>query len=421
MGRLERPHVNRRTVFHSARIFDGESEKLREGAVVVEDGSIREISGRPDTRDAEVVDCGGRVLMPGLIDAHVHVYAAGLNIVRVAQSPASYLAHFAAQFLRSSLDRGFTTVRDVGGADIGLALAIKDGLLDRVPRLLYGGRVISQTGGHGDFRPGDHALDAGHYCGCAHSPDAMAVIADGADAVRKAVREELRRGAAHIKIMASGGVASPTDPLDRCQYSDDEIRAAVEEAERAGSYVAAHCHPKEAVRRAAALGVKSIEHATLIDRETAEFVAESGAFVVPTISTLVALLEEGETLGFPKVSMEKLRRVADSTLGSLEIMKRAGVKMGLGTDLLGSLHVRQSTEFTLRAKVLPAIDVLRAACVVNADILRQSGRLGCIREGAAADLLVLDGNPLEDMSVLGSGGDRIAVIMQNGRFHKRAI
>jgi imidazolonepropionase-like amidohydrolase len=300
-------------------------------------------------------------------------------------------------------------------------LAIKDGLLDRVPRLFYGGRVISQTGGHGDFRPGDHSLETGHYCGCSYHADQLAVIADGADAVRKAVREELRRGASHIKIMASGGVASPTDPLDRCQYSDDEIRAAVEEADRAGFYVAAHCHPKEAVHRAVALGVRSIEHATLIDLPTAEYVAEKGAFTVPTMAVIVALVEEGDKLGPPPVSMEKLRRVADSALSSLEIMKRAGVKMGFGTDLLGALHVRQSSEFTLRAKVLPAIDVLRSACTVNADLLGQTGRLGCIREGAIADLLVVDGNPLEDISVLGSGGDRLPIIMKDGRFHKRTI
>jgi len=414
--------VTRNIVFRSVRVFDGESETLRDGLnVVVEGGVIREISERPAADNAEVVDCGGRVLMPGLIDAHVHVYAAGLNLGRVLQSPVSYLAHFAAQFLRASLDRGFTTLRDVGGADVGLASAIKDGLLDRVPRLFYGGRAISQTGGHGDFRPGDHSLDARHYCGCSYHIDQLAVIADGVDAVRKAVREELRRGASHIKIMASGGLASPTDPLDRCQYSDDEIRAAVEEAERAGSYVAAHCHPTEAVRRAAALGVKSIEHATLIDLPTAEYVAKRGSFTVPTMAVIIALVEKGAELGFPPVSMEKLRRVADSALSSLEIMKRAGVKMGFGTDLLGALHVRQSTEFTLRAKVLPAIDVLRSACVVNAELLGEAGKLGCIREGALADLLVLDGNPFEDMSVLGSGGDRLPIIMQEGRFHKRTI
>lgn len=406
--------------FQSARIFDGDSAALIEGQnVIVEGETIREISDRPVPAGAQIVDCAGRVLMPGLIDAHVHVYAAGLNFIRIAQSPMSYLAHYAAKFLRSSLDRGFTTLRDVGGADIGIATAIKEGLLDRVPRLFYGGRVISQTGGHGDFRPGDHALD--HFCGCAHVPDPMAVIADGVDEVRKAVREELRRGASHIKIMCSGGVASPTDPLDRCQYSDGEIQAAVEEAERAGHYVAAHCHPTEAVRRAAALGVRSIEHATLIDQETAEFVAATGAYVVPTISTLIALHEEGESLGFPKANMQKLHRVADRALSSLEIMQRAGVKMGLGSDLLGTLHVRQSTEFTLRAKVLPSIDVLRSACAVNAELLGQSGKLGTIRPGAIADLIVVDGNPLDDMSVLGSGGDRLSVILQAGRFHKRAI
>lgn len=409
-------------VFQGARIFDGDSETLRTGAnVVVRDGFVREISERPAPPDAEIVNCGGRVLMPGLIDAHVHVYAAGLNLVRLAQSPASYLAHFAAHFLHAALDRGFTTVRDVGGADIGLATAIREGLLGRVPRLFYGGRVISQTGGHGDFRPGDHLLDGVPCCGCSYHGDMMAVIADGADAVRKAAREELRRGASHIKIMASGGIASPTDPLERCQYSDEEILAAVDEAERSGHYVAAHCHPKEAVHRAAALGVRTIEHATLIDAPTAEFVASKGAFAVPTISTIVALAEEGEKLGFPPVSMEKVRRVADAALSSLPVMRKAGLKMGFGTDLLGPLHVRQSSEFTLRGQVLPAIDVLRSACSVNAEILGQTGKLGCVREGAAADLLVLDGNPLEDLSVLGSGGDHLAVIMRDGCFHKRTI
>jgi len=402
-------------LFRNARIFDGDSEVLREGLdVLVADGVIRRIAPRPLPTDdpTDIVDCGGRVLMPGLIDAHVHVYAAGLNFTRIAQSPFSYLAHFAARFMRASLDRGFTTLRDVGGADVGLASALKEGLLDGVPRLFYGGRAISQTGGHGDFRPGEY--------GCACHLDTLTVIADGVDAVQRAVREELRRGASHIKLMASGGIASPTDPLERCQYSDDEIRAAVDEAARAGSYVAAHCHPAEAVRRSVALGVRSIEHATLIDRETAEFMAGRGAFAVPTMATLSALAEEGEQLGLPAVSVEKLRRIGDRALGGLEIMKRAGVKMGLGTDLLGAQHVRQSSEFTLRAQVLPAIDILRSACAVNAELLGQSGRLGTIREGAAADLLVVDGNPLDDISLVARNGDGFLAIMKDGRFHKRA-
>jgi imidazolonepropionase-like amidohydrolase len=411
-----------RIVFRNARVFDGESAELIEGKdVVVAGGVIEDVTSAPAAGDAEIVDCGGRVLMPGLIDAHVHVYAAGLNITRLAQQPVSYLAHFAAVFLHSCLDRGFTTVRDVGGADVGLASAIREGLLTGVPRLFYGGRVISQTGGHGDFRPGDHALDQMVCCGCGFHSDPVAVIADGADAVRRAVREELRRGASHIKIMASGGVASPTDPLERCQYSDEEIRAAVDEAERVGKYVAAHCHPAIAVRRAAELGVRSIEHCTLVDREAADLMAERGAFAVPTMATIDALADEGEELGLPAASVEKLKGLRDAAFRSLGILKAAGVKMGLGTDLLGAQHVRQSTEFTLRAQVLPAIDVLRSACAVNAELLRQDGRLGCVRSGAAADLVVVDGNPLEDIALLAQGGERMAVIMKEGQFHKRAI
>jgi imidazolonepropionase-like amidohydrolase len=405
--------VNVQVLFRNARVFDGDSEVLREGFdVQVADGLIRRIAPRLEANEpVDVVDCTGRVLMPGLIDAHVHVYAAGLNFTRIAQSPFSYLAHFAARFMRASLDRGFTTLRDVGGADVGLASALREGLLDNAPRLFYGGRAISQTGGHGDFRPGDHG------CGC--HIDSLTIIADGVDPVRRAVREELRRGASHVKLMASGGIASPTDALECCQYSDDEIRAAVDEATRAGSYVATHCHPAEAVRRSVALGVRSIEHATLIDRETADFVAERGAFAVPTMATLAALAEEGEALGFPPASMEKLRRVGDRAFAGLEIMQRAGVKMGLGTDLLGAQHVRQTSEFTLRARVLPAIDILRSACAVNAELLGQTSRLGTVREGAVADLLLVDGNPLEDISLLARNGDGLVIVMQNGRIHKR--
>jgi imidazolonepropionase-like amidohydrolase len=242
----------KKVLFRSGLLFDGDSQDVRQGNVLVADGIISDISHdhSEGSDDLEVIDCKGRFLMPGLIDAHVHVYASGLNIARVIQAPLSYLAHFAAQFLRTSLERGFTTLRDVGGGDVGLASAIKDGLVERSPRFYYAGHAISQTGGHGDFRPRDFNLDDAPYCGC--HVDSLAVLADGVDAVRRAVREELRRGASHIKLMCSGGVASPSDPLDRCQYSDEEIRAAVDEASRAGTYVSAHCHPKEAIRKSGA-------------------------------------------------------------------------------------------------------------------------------------------------------------------------
>lgn len=408
-------------LFQRAMVFDGWSGELKGPCDVrVADGLIREISESPlqVPSGVEVVPCDGRTLMPGLIDAHVHVYASSVNLTRVANLPYSYLSQFAGVFLRAALDRGFTTVRDVGGADVGLARAAREGLLSGA-RLYYGGRIVSQTGGHGDLRLGDESPD--HICGCACYSDRLAVVADGVDAVRKAVREELRRGASHVKIMGSGGVSSPTDPLDRCQYSDEEIVAAVDEATRAGKYIAAHCHPAEAVRRCVALGVRSIEHATMIDTATAESVAAAGAFAVPTMAVIFGLLEEGEALGFPAVSMQKLRRVADFALSGLDIMKKAGVKMGLGTDLLGTLHMRQSEEFALRAQVLEPLDILRSACAVNAELLCEEGRLGCVREGATADLLVVDGNPLIDIALLASAGRDLSVIMQGGRIHKRVL
>src|SRR5665213_1139039 len=192
-----------KVIFRDARIFDGGSASPREGFdVLVSGGVVREISDTPLSvkGETEVVECGGRVLMPGLIDAHVHVYATSVNLMRSVRSPGTYLAHYAARFLRASLDRGFTTLRDVGGGDVGLASALRDGLLEG-PRLFYGGRVVSQTGGHGDMRPGDAELSDEDVCLCACHVDALAVVADGVDAVRKAVREELRRGASHIKIM----------------------------------------------------------------------------------------------------------------------------------------------------------------------------------------------------------------------------
>lgn len=405
-------------IFQNAHIFDGESAELRRGAVRVSGGVIEQV-GEVAPGGAEVVDCGGRVLLPGLIDAHVHVYAAGLDVNKVAHRPLSYLAVFALQFMRASLDRGFTTLRDAGGAEIGLASALREGLAGPMPRLFYGGRVISQTGGHGDFRPGEIRLEDRHLCACAGHHDALAVVADGADAVRRAVREELRRGASHIKIMGSGGVVSPTDPLERCQYTEAEIRAAVEECARAGAYVASHCHPAEAIRHAAELGVRSIEHATLIDRPTADLVAACGAWCVPTMATFFALLEQGAALGLPQASLDKLHRIGDRALGGLGIMRSAGVRMGFGTDLLGALHTRQSSEFALRGQVLPALDILRSATSVSAELIGQQGKLGCIRPGAAADLVLVEGNPLDDITILARGGDALAAIMLAGRFHKR--
>jgi len=414
--------TNSSILFRKATVFDGSSSNLRHDCdVLVSDSLIEAVGPRLQAKADQVVDCGGRFLMPGMIDAHVHVYACSLNLGRVVTAPPTYVAHYAGTFLRHILGCGFTTVRDTGGADVGLAQALAEGLLDG-PRLFYGGRVMTQTGGHGDFRPHDHDGYA-ECCGCAGAGyvDAFAAVVDGADSMRRAVREELRKGADHIKIMGSGGVASPTDPVDRCQFTEAEIGAAVEECDRHGSYVLAHCHPTEAIRRCAELGVRSIEHGTMIDAETARLVAAKGAFIVPTMSVIFALLEDGHKLGLPPVSYAKLQQISGHAIAGLRIMREAGVKMGFGTDLLGAHHVRQGTEFTLRAQALPPFEIVRSACAVNAELLCQSGKLGCIAPGAHADLLVVDGNPLDDVSVLAQNGATLPVIMKAGRFHKRTI
>jgi imidazolonepropionase-like amidohydrolase len=408
------------TIFRNARLFDGASETLAEGMEVAVDGDlIKEVSTTPITSgEADIVDCGARVLMPGMIDAHVHVYISGLSPASLAR-PLTYHAQYATGFLRHILACGFTTVRDVGGADVGLANALADGLLEG-PRLFFGGHVISQTGGHGDSRHADEEIEC---CGCRFAQmDFLSIVADGPDAVRWAVREELRRGASHIKIMGSGGVMSPNDPVDRCQFSEAEIAVAVEETTRWGAYVAAHCHPNEGVKRLARLGVRSIEHGTLIDAEGARIAVEHGAFIVPTMATIFALLDNGPRLGMAPVSFAKLEAVAGRALEGLTIMHEAGVRMGFGTDLLGPLHGYQGTEFTLRAKVLPPIEILRSACQVNAALIGQEGKLGCIAPGAYADLLVVDGDPLADISLLARpAGAGLAAIMKAGAFLKRTI
>ena len=283
------------------------------------------------------------------------------------------------------------------------------------PRYFYGGPAISQTGGHADFR----AAEKEDLCPCCSGNTKIGVVADGVDECRKAAREQLRQGANHIKIVASGGVLSHTDPLDKVQYTAGEISAIVEECDSRGVYACAHCHPSAAIRRCVECGVRCIEHGTLIDTPTAALVAEKGAFIVPTMAVIFALLETGPQMGLPQSSYDKLLQVSDSALKGLEIMKKEGVKMGFGTDLLGPQHVRQGTEFTLRKQVLSAADILISATSVNADILQMKDKLGVVKKGAYADLLLVDGDPLQKIELLAANGAHLSHIMLQGSFVKR--
>ena len=404
------------TLLRNALVFDGEHAEPADGRdILFDDDVIREVSdARITARSAEVIDLEGAFVMPGLIDAHVHVTDWGASPAELTHQPASYTALRAARKLKCMLYRGFTTVRDACGADFGLAAAVDEGLID-APRLYFVGKALSATGGHGDFRARGDDADA---CGCADR--GLSVVVDGEAACRRAARDELRKGAHAVKIMASGGVASPTDPIAALQFSEAEIRAIVEEASFRGAYVMAHAYTAEAIRRCLEFGVRSIEHGNLIDRPAAELAAQKGAFVVPTLVTYAAMHERGAAIGLPQYSIDKLRDVRKAGLESLGHLKAAGTRIGFGTDLFGTLHSEQSREFLIRAQAEPHIDVLRSATSVNAQLLGMAGKLGCIRPGAFADMLVLDGNPLVDLQVLQDQGRHIRHILRGGQFVKRS-
>lgn len=400
------------TVLANATIFDGASAELAEnGTVVIEGDRIREVtSGAVRFGDSRVIDCGGRYLMPGLIDCHVHAYSPTFNLPVADHMPASLLTAYATKWLRGALHRGFTSVRDAGGGNIGLALAIDRGVIDG-PRFFFSGKALSQTGGHSDNRPVDHVAQ----CGCVGYAGANGLVVDGADAVRLVVREELRKGATQIKLMLSGGVTSPTDPMWMPQFTDDEILAAVQEAATRRTYVMAHAHTDDAARRCATLGIRTVEHGTDIGPQTATFLAERGVYVVPTLSAGAVLARHGARVGLPPAGVEKVKGITEVTARSLENLVRAGVKLGMGSDLFGEeFHGLQGGELKLRGEISAPLDVLRSATSIGAEILQKSGELGCIRPGALADILVLEGNPFADLGLFQDAGKNIPMLMKGG-------
>jgi imidazolonepropionase-like amidohydrolase len=406
-------------ILANCAIVDGTRNERREGHhVLIEDSRIREISDRPlRGAAAETVDLKGRTVMPGLIDAHVHVMAVDLALAKLADEPLTLTVPRAGRILEGMLSRGFTTVRDAGGADGGLAEAVAQGLVPG-PRLFPSGRALSQTGGHGDLRPRTRSVTT---CACCEYGAGLARIADGVAECRRAARDELRQGATQLKIMASGGVASPHDPVSNVQYSNEEMRAIVEEAQSWHTYVLAHAYTPEEIGRAVENGVRSIEHANLIDRPTADRVAAAGGFVVPTLVTYDTLHRFGRELGFPEISLEKLAEVREAGLRSLELLQAAGVPIGYGTDLLGPLHRHQTREFVIRAEAMTPFEIIRSATGVNAALLNREGELGVIAPGARADLIALDGDPLLDIALLDGDGGHLAMIMKDGAFYKRPV
>jgi imidazolonepropionase-like amidohydrolase len=405
--------------FRNFQLLEPANGELRGGyELLIEDDRVRELSEAPiKSGGAEVVDCGGRTVMPGLIDCHVHVIHSEVNIRFLEAMPLTLLTARAATRLRAMLDRGFTTVRDTGGCDWGIKTGVEQGHLVG-PRLFIAGQSIGPTGGYSDGR---RRTDVDSGCACCNGLAFKSSVADGTDEVRKAAREQMRQGADHVKIMMSGGVASPYDPLDSLQFSEGEVRAAVEEATAFGRYVCAHAYSAEAITRAARLGVRTIEHGNLIDDAAAKLMAEKGMFLVANLVTYTAMKERAAKFGMTAESLEKNDIVLEGGLRSLEICKRHGVPVGYGSDLLGELHWDQSREFTLRSEVVAPIEIIRSATTIAAQILRLEGKVGTLVSGAYADLIVVDGDPLQDLALLEDQGKHLSVIMKAGKFHKRRL
>lgn len=406
-------------VFNHATILDVTAGQLRPmQRVVIQNGRIRALQPHSAPldlpSDAQVIEVGGRTLMPGLCDAHVHVTAWTANISLHSRHSPAYTTARTGEILRGMLQRGFTTVRDCAGADYGIAQAVEEGYLTG-PRVLFCGHALSQTGGHGDVRGrGEQNLSG-------YSDLTLGLLCNGVPDVRAAARDEIRKGAHHIKLMLSGGVASPTDRLTNDQFSLEEIRAAVEEADMAGLYVTGHTYTARAVNRAIECGVRSLEHCNLIDESSIELFLKHNAFMVPTLATYQALASEGVPSGLSADLLDKLALVRDRGLYALEMAHQAGVKLVYGTDLLGDMHRHQLTEFALRSQVQKPIDVIRAATVNAAALFNEVGATGVLQPGARADLLVVDGNPLEDVGCLQDPTRYLKVIMKNGVLYKNEL
>ncbi|MEX1254546.1 MAG: amidohydrolase family protein [Dehalococcoidia bacterium] len=406
------------TVFWNATLVDCTGRGPRPGMAVVVEGEriSRVISTDALTppRDADTIDCEGLCLLPGLTDAHVHLGIVGADMTGTGREPGAVLALRIARVIEETLDAGFTTVRDAGGIDGGWAHAVSSGLL-RGPRILPSGSMLSQTGGHGDWRPrfADEPM-APSVPGLIANP----VICDGPDAMRRAAREQLRRGATQLKVMASGGAMSPTDELDHAQFTVEEMAAAVHEARAVGTYVLAHAYGPRAIGNALEAGVESIEHGNFMDEATAASIKAHDAWYVPTLVTYEMIDRHGEAQGIPQNNLRKIRQAKEQGEVAVRIAQEAGVPIGSGSDLLALMQPFKTTELTLKARVLGNMGALISATRTNAQLFRMEDRIGTVEEGKRADLIGVQGNPVDDIAVLESP-ENVKLVMKRGAVMKR--
>jgi imidazolonepropionase-like amidohydrolase len=400
-------------VFAHAFLIDGTGAPPRPDAVVVvRDGRIEAVDDGPPPSGGRTIDLEGRTLMPGLIDAHVHMANIEVDFERTAALPPAVFVHRATRNLETALDLGFTTLRDAGGLDAGFREAIDQGLI-RGPRLRLSVTMLTQTGGHADKRGpwrDDHRPR--------NSLGIYPAVCDGPDAVLRAARDVLRRGADQVKVMADGGVASPSDRPGQTQFTVPELTAAVAAAKAAGTHVMAHTYGPAAIRNCLEAGVQSIEHGNLLDADTARRMAETGAFFVPTLSVFEILSREGKAAGMSPFVLDKLRSVAHRGAEAVEIARDAGVVMGSGSDIIGPFHHLPGRELVLKAEILGPMAAIVSATRTNAEILGLGDRIGTVEPGKDADLIVVDGDPLSDIGLFERGRERVVMVVRGGRIRK---
>ena len=404
---------------NSNLVLDGPTTLQTGFDVLVRGNRIDRVSPTPiGSADATVIDLAGKTLMPGLIDAHAHVTGLTLNPRNISYS-ASEIALASSSYLRNSLMDGFTTIREAGGADHSTARLLAEGAIVG-PRLFHSGKALTQTGGGADFRTPHELIDP---CGHVGPFSVMSVIADGIAEVRKAAREELRQGAAQIKLFASGGVVFPSEAHSTLyEYSEPELRAVVEEAASRGTYVMAHVYTDEGIRRCLEAGVRSIEHGNFANEETIALMSEYGAYLDPTFISLVQRIESAGETGLSDAIVDNLRKTVARGKQVYSWARKYNVPIAFGTDLWGpEARESQLREFEIRMELDSAANIIRSATATNAALLMQQGKLGAIAAGAYADLLIVDGDPLTDLRVMLDPKKNLKLIMKDGIIYKNEL
>lgn len=422
-ARAAQPGPTAPIMFTNFQLFDGKSAALRGGVrLLVEGDRIKLASGDPSPPEgARLVDCGGRIMTPGLIDAHWHTMFAALSPAVMFTADVGYLFLAASNQAERTLMRGYTTVRDLGGPAFPLKQAIDDGLVAG-PRIYPSGAMITTTGGHGDLRPdADLPRSPGGPPSDLERKGA-ASIADSTEEVRLRVREQLLLGASQIKMVGGGGVSSPRTTLDMFTFSEPELRASVEAAADRNTYVAVHAYPPGAIQRAMTAGAQCIEHGHLMDEATARLMAERGVWL--STQPFVAEDDVGPLTGQSRANFLQVLAGTDKTYA---LAKKYGIKTAWGSDLLFSSKIadQQGRMLSHLTRWYSGADALKMATSINAELLAMSGprnpypgKLGVIEDGAYADLLVVNGDPLQDLSLLAAPDKNLAVIMKGGKIYK---